>query len=230
MPAEARPDLLRGPDARLDRRARGRPRRRAAADRRRVPEPASTASPSVKHGLLQADPTVIYAVDTDKLGKYSPDWAEYVFWTVPEGGALRDQQLPEALAGYNTYMVAGLPPGPDRDAEPRLDRRGAQARTRRAASRTSSRSPTATAPTTSARRSPSTSEAREVRLSGLGGRPARCRSPRTSRRRPTPRPAPRWREAERRAPARRGSRASASGWRRPASTPTSAPAASTCAG
>ena len=67
---------------------------------------------SVRHGLLQADPTVIYAVDTDKLGKYSPEWAEYVFWTVPEGAPLRDQPLPDRLAAYNTYTVQGLPPGP----------------------------------------------------------------------------------------------------------------------
>lgn len=68
--------------------------------------------PSVKHGLLQADPTVIYAVDTVKLGDYSTDWVQYVFWTVPKGGPLRDQALPERLAGYNTYVVRGLPPGP----------------------------------------------------------------------------------------------------------------------
>ncbi len=68
--------------------------------------------PSVKHGLLQADPTVIYAVDTVNLGEYDPTWVEYVFWTVPEGGSLRDQPLPESLAGYNTYVVRGLPPGP----------------------------------------------------------------------------------------------------------------------
>jgi UPF0755 protein len=66
---------------------------------------------SVKHGLLQADPTVIYAVDTDRLGAYSPDWAKYVFWTVPDGG-VKDQVLPEALAPFNTYKVRGLPPGP----------------------------------------------------------------------------------------------------------------------
>jgi UPF0755 protein len=67
---------------------------------------------SVKHGLLQADPTVIYAVDTANLGKFSQDWTQYVFWTVPEGVPLKDQQLPERLAGYNTYAVQGLPPGP----------------------------------------------------------------------------------------------------------------------
>jgi len=67
---------------------------------------------SVKHGLLQADPTVIYAVDTVKLGAYSTDWTKYVFWTVPDGASLADQPLPESLAGYNTYKVRGLPPGP----------------------------------------------------------------------------------------------------------------------
>ena len=68
--------------------------------------------PQVKTGLLEADPTVIYAVDTDKLGKYSEDWQKYVFWTVPEGPGLRDQPLPEGLDAYNTYKHRGLPPGP----------------------------------------------------------------------------------------------------------------------
>jgi UPF0755 protein len=68
--------------------------------------------PSVKHGLLQADPTVIYAVDTVNLGAYSTDWSKYVFWTVPKNGSLADQPLPDSLAGYNTYKVRGLPPGP----------------------------------------------------------------------------------------------------------------------
>lgn len=67
--------------------------------------------PSVKAGLLQADPTVIYGVDTVNLGPYSLDWTKYVFWTVPEG-PLVDQVLPDALAGFNTYRVVGLPPHP----------------------------------------------------------------------------------------------------------------------
>ena len=67
--------------------------------------------PQVKTGLLEADPTVIYAVDTNKLDGYSEDWEKYVFWTVPDGG-MRDQQLPEALDAYNTYKHRGLPPGP----------------------------------------------------------------------------------------------------------------------
>ena len=67
--------------------------------------------PQVKTGLLEADPTVIYAVDTNKLDGYSEDWEKYVFWTVPDGG-MRDQPLPEALDAYNTYKHRGLPPGP----------------------------------------------------------------------------------------------------------------------
>ncbi|HEY6568963.1 MAG TPA: endolytic transglycosylase MltG [Candidatus Limnocylindrales bacterium] len=67
--------------------------------------------PSVAHGLLQADPTVIYAVDTVNLGKFSPDWAKYVFWTVPKDG-IKGQVLPESLAGFDTYQVRGLPPAP----------------------------------------------------------------------------------------------------------------------
>jgi UPF0755 protein len=67
--------------------------------------------PQVKTGLLEADPTVIYAVDTNKLDGYSEDWEKYVFWTVPDGG-MRDQQLPDPLDAYNTYKHRGLPPGP----------------------------------------------------------------------------------------------------------------------
>jgi UPF0755 protein len=62
-------------------------------------------------GLLQADPTVIYGVDTVNLGAYSTAWQQYRFWTVPEGG-MKDQQLTGALAGYQTYRNRGLPPGP----------------------------------------------------------------------------------------------------------------------
>lgn len=68
--------------------------------------------PGVKDGLLGADPTVIYAVDTVKLGAFSSEWLNYVFWTVPDGPPLAQQPLPDELATYNTYAVAGLPPGP----------------------------------------------------------------------------------------------------------------------
>jgi UPF0755 protein len=62
-------------------------------------------------GLLQADPTVIYGVDTVKLGEYSDQWQQYSFWNVPEGH-MKDQQLDGPLAGFQTYRSKGLPPGP----------------------------------------------------------------------------------------------------------------------
>ena len=62
-------------------------------------------------GLLEADPTVIYGVDTVKLGEYSTDWQQYSFWNIPEG-RMKDQQLTGLLAGFQTYRNRGLPPGP----------------------------------------------------------------------------------------------------------------------
>ena len=66
----------------------------------------------VKNKLLNADPTVIYAVDEQKLDEMDFDqWQQYVFWTVQEA-AMAKIQLPEKLAWYNSYLVPGLPPGP----------------------------------------------------------------------------------------------------------------------
>jgi UPF0755 protein len=68
--------------------------------------------PGVKTGLLNADPTVIWAADTVNLADRAfESWKEYVFWTVPET-ALAKLELPESLAGYNSYVVPELPPGP----------------------------------------------------------------------------------------------------------------------
>jgi UPF0755 protein len=65
------------------------------------------------HRLLQADPTVIYGYDTVQLdGRGIDTWREYVFWTVPDGIALKDIALPEELRGYNSYQVEGEIPGP----------------------------------------------------------------------------------------------------------------------
>ncbi len=65
------------------------------------------------HGLLQADPTVIYAFDTVELDKLDfARWLEYNFWKVPEDIALKDIALPPELQGYHTYQVEGLIPGP----------------------------------------------------------------------------------------------------------------------
>ncbi len=70
--------------------------------------------PGVQHGLLQADPTVLYAYDTTQLGEYSNDWQQYLFWDpkrIPDG-SYKDLPLPERLVAYNTYARRGLPPGP----------------------------------------------------------------------------------------------------------------------
>jgi UPF0755 protein len=63
-------------------------------------------------GVLEADPTVIYAHDTAELANLPmPDWRQYLFWA-PIGGGLADYPLPSDVAGYNTYSHKGLPPGP----------------------------------------------------------------------------------------------------------------------
>jgi UPF0755 protein len=65
-----------------------------------------------KEMLLQADPTVIYGVDTVELGQQPIGaWPEYSFWNVP-AGPMAEVALPAELAGYQTYQQAGLPPGP----------------------------------------------------------------------------------------------------------------------
>ena len=62
--------------------------------------------------LLQADPTVFYAIDTVALAELPfEQWREYVFWE-PPGVALAEVPLPPELEAYNTYRAMGLPPGP----------------------------------------------------------------------------------------------------------------------
>ncbi len=62
--------------------------------------------------ILNADPTVFYAIDTMELDKLDfVDWPRYAFWT-PPGVPLAGIAVPEALQGYQTYQVAGLIPGP----------------------------------------------------------------------------------------------------------------------
>jgi UPF0755 protein len=62
--------------------------------------------------ILNADPTVIYAVDTMNLRALAfPEWQNYFFWDTPEGG-LANVTVSEDLAGYQTYLVRGLIPGP----------------------------------------------------------------------------------------------------------------------
>jgi UPF0755 protein len=66
----------------------------------------------VKTRLLNADPTVFFAIDTLELAKLPfAEWQRYAFWT-PPGVALADVAVPEALQGYQTYQTPGLVPGP----------------------------------------------------------------------------------------------------------------------
>ncbi len=62
--------------------------------------------------ILNADPTVKYAVDTMALDDLPfEQWKDFFFWEVPPG-PMADVQVDPSLQGYQTYQVAGLIPGP----------------------------------------------------------------------------------------------------------------------
>jgi UPF0755 protein len=63
-------------------------------------------------GTLESDPTIFYLHDTLELAAMPvPDWTKYTFWAPIKGGLTSDP-LPPELAGYNTVLSKGLPPGP----------------------------------------------------------------------------------------------------------------------
>jgi UPF0755 protein len=65
------------------------------------------------NGHLGSDPTIFYIHDTLMLDPADlPAWTKYVFWdSLPKGYQL-PAELPDDLAGYNTYTHTGLIPGP----------------------------------------------------------------------------------------------------------------------
>ncbi len=63
-------------------------------------------------GIMNADPTVIYAVDTlDLREKRLSDWTKFVFWTTVDK-SLAKVRVPDDLASFQTYINPGLPDGP----------------------------------------------------------------------------------------------------------------------
>ncbi len=68
--------------------------------------------PGIKNKILNADPTVLYAIDTMELDKLDFDtWQQYAFWK-PPGTPLGEVVVPDELHGYQTYKTPGLIPGP----------------------------------------------------------------------------------------------------------------------
>jgi UPF0755 protein len=66
-----------------------------------------------RKNVLGSAPTVIYGNDTVQLRALAFEkWVQYSFWNVPKTPSMRSVDLPADLAGYQTYVNAGLIPGP----------------------------------------------------------------------------------------------------------------------
>jgi UPF0755 protein len=65
-----------------------------------------------RDNTLNADPTVIWGVDLLALEELGlAKWPQYSFWNVP-AEPMASIEFPKAIAGYQTYLVRGLFPGP----------------------------------------------------------------------------------------------------------------------
>ena len=86
--------------------------REAARDDERALIAGVYANRATSDMLWNADPTVIYGVDTLALAKMPfAQWKQYAFW-MPLAADYASIEFPKALAGFQTYQVAGSPPGP----------------------------------------------------------------------------------------------------------------------
>jgi UPF0755 protein len=84
----------------------------AAVDKERPLIAGVYESRIAKDMLLNADPTVIYAWDSIQLrGLPLEKWPDYSFWN-PVGKPLATVEVPEDLAGFQTYLDRGRIPGP----------------------------------------------------------------------------------------------------------------------
>ncbi len=64
-------------------------------------------------GLMQADPTVVYATDTVALADISLNkWDEYLFWDLLGEPDYSTVNVPARLASFQTYQNDGLPDWP----------------------------------------------------------------------------------------------------------------------
>ena len=111
-PEGARPDLLPGPDPRLDRRARGDARRGAADHRRRLPEP-DRRHPGRQEQDPQRRPDGLLR-DRHDRARQAPvrRLAGLRVLDAARGAARRTSPCPRTLQGYQTYQTPGLIPGP----------------------------------------------------------------------------------------------------------------------
>ena len=92
---------------------------------RRVYQNRLDGIPGIKNKIFNADPTVIYGVDTVNLSELEfENWKDYRFWTVPKDVSMNDIVLPEELIGFQTYTQPGRSP-------PRSTRRPSHRSTRR---------------------------------------------------------------------------------------------------
>jgi UPF0755 protein len=63
-------------------------------------------------GLMNAEPTVVYAVDTDDLAKLDfKQWPKFAFWTLV-GQALAKVKVSPELQSFQTWQHPGLPDWP----------------------------------------------------------------------------------------------------------------------